>query len=146
MSRRSQKLHSHYLIIPPWWNWGQDSVKWASEWLSAAIALYDSSWDADHQPVGQTGKEVYVKMATHINVNPIVQCVVCRHNSNPGHHMDLKNPMQVFHSDCYNTRVTVEAALIYAAPTVKNNTDSTSVEHNDIVASIICRSTEFNWK
>ena len=60
--------------------------------------------------------------------------------------MDLKNPTQVFHSDCYNTRVTVEAALIHAAPTVKNNTASTSVEHNDIVAPVICRSTKFNWK
>ena len=96
--------------------------------------------------VGQTGKEVDERMATHMNGNPTVLGAVRRHNSNPGHHMDLKNPTQVFHSDCYNTRVTVEAALIHAAPTVKNNTASTSVEHNDIVAPVICRSTKFNWK
>merc|ERR1712121_420797 len=96
--------------------------------------------------VGQTGKEVDRRMATHINGNPTVLGAVRRHNSNPRHHMDLKNPTQVFHSDCYNSRVTVEAALIHAAPTVKNNTASTSVEHNDIVAPVICRSTNFNWE
>ena len=59
--------------------------------------------------------------------------------------MDLNNPTQVYHSDCLNTRETVEAALIYAAPTVKNNKASTSVSNNVLVAPTICRSTKFNW-
>ena len=59
--------------------------------------------------------------------------------------MDLRNPTQVFHSDCKNTRITVEAALIHAAPTIQNNTASASVDSNELVAPIICRSTKFNW-
>ena len=59
--------------------------------------------------------------------------------------MDLRNPTLVFHSDCKNSRVTVEAALIHAAPTIQNNTASASVDSNELVAPIICRSTKFNW-
>ena len=42
-------------------------------------------------------------------------------------------------------KLTVEAALIHSAPTVKNNTASTSVSNNELVAPIICKSTRFNW-
>ena len=69
-----------------------------------------------------------------------------RHNSLQGHLMDLNNPTQVFRSDCINTRVTVEAALIHSAPTVQGNTASASNDSNDLVAPIICRATKFNWE
>ena len=95
--------------------------------------------------VGETGKMVHERMREHEYGNTVVLGAVKRHNSNPGHHMDLRNPTQVFHSDCPNTRKTVEAALIHAAPTVKNNTASTSVTNDEVVAPIICRSTKFNW-
>ena len=36
--------------------------------------------------------------------------------------------------------------IIHATPTVKNNKGSISVEHNDIVALVIFRSTKFNWE
>ena len=95
--------------------------------------------------VGETGKMVQERMREHEYGNTEVLGAVKRHNSNPGHHMDLRNPTQVFHSDCPYTRKTVEAALIHAAPTFKNNTASTSVTNDEIVAPIICRSSRFNW-
>ena len=95
--------------------------------------------------VGQTGKQIASRMNEHVTGNQDILGAVRRHNSNQGHHMDLLNPTQVFHSDCVNTRLTVEAALIHAAPTVKNNTASTSVSNNELVAPIICKSTRFNW-
>ena len=71
---------------------------------------------------------------------------VRRHNALPGHVLDINNPTEVFLSDCYSTRVTVEAALIHAAPTsIQGNTASASVDSNNLVAPIICRSTKFNW-
>ena len=84
-------------------------------------------------------------MAEHVTANPLIFGAIRRHDSNPGHRMDLRNPTQVFHSDCKNTRITVEAALIHAAPTIQNNTASASVDSNELVAPIICRSTKFNW-
>ena len=95
--------------------------------------------------VGQTGKLVNDRMAEHVTANPMILGAIRRHDSNPGHRMDLRNPTQVFHSDCKNTRITVEAALIHAAPTIQNNTASASVDSNELVAPIICRSTRFNW-
>ena len=71
--------------------------------------------------------------------------VIRSHDSNPGHRMGLTNPTKALHSDCKNTRVTVEAVLIHAAPTIQNNTASSSVDSNELVAPIICRSTKFNW-
>ena len=43
---------------------------------------------------------------------------VFKHNALPGHLIDLLNPTEVFKSDCYYTRVTVEAALIQVASTI----------------------------
>ncbi|CAL4242810.1 unnamed protein product [Meganyctiphanes norvegica] len=60
--------------------------------------------------------------------------------------MDTMNPTVVFKSDCYYTRVTVEAALIHVAPTIPQNTATTSVQHNELVAPMICRATRFNWQ
>ena len=96
--------------------------------------------------VGETGNHIDLRMTSHVTGNLGILGAVRRHNSKPGHHMDLNNPTQVFHSDCKNTRVTVEAALIHAAPTVQNNTASASVDNNDLVAPTICRSTKFNWE
>ena len=95
--------------------------------------------------VGQTGKLVNSRMVEHVRANPQILGAIRRHDSNPGHRMDLRNPTQVFHSDCKTIRVTVEAALIHAAPTIQNNTASSSVDSNELVAPIICRSTKFNW-
>ena len=69
-----------------------------------------------------------------------------RHNVIRGHVMDLRNPTQVYHSDCYHTRVTVEAALIHMASTVQQNTASASNNSNDLVTPVICHSTRFNWE
>ena len=69
-----------------------------------------------------------------------------RHNELPGHTLDLKNPTQIFYSDCKTTRCTVEAALIHVTPTVTRNTASASIDNNDIVAPVICRATRFIWK
>ena len=69
-----------------------------------------------------------------------------RHNLLPGHTLDLENPTQVFRSDCKTTRCTVEAALIHVAPTVTRNTESASIDNNDIIAPVICRATRFIWK
>ena len=85
-------------------------------------------------------------MIEHVTANPLILGAIRRHDSNPGHRMDLRNPTQVFLSDCKTTRVTVEAALIQAAPTIQNNTASASVDSNELVAPIICRSTRFDWE
>ena len=71
--------------------------------------------------------------------------VVHRHNALPGHQMHLNNPTQVFRSDCYNTHVTVEAALLHSVPTFQGNTAFASIDSNDMVAPIICRATKLNW-
>ena len=96
--------------------------------------------------VGETGKTADIRMGSHVTGNLKVLGAVCRHDCNPGHRMDLRNPTQVFFSDCKNTRVTAEAALIHAAPTVQNNTASASVDSNDLVGPTICRSIKFNWE
>lgn len=85
-------------------------------------------------------------MREHITKNKEVLGAVKRHNSMPGHHMDLCNPTQVFNSDDKNTLLTVEAALIYVAPTVHKNTSTACVVDDAVVATVICRSTRFNWK
>ena len=96
--------------------------------------------------VGQTGRQTTDRMREHGTGYSLVQGAVTRHNnSNPGHLMDLENPTHVYHSDCLNTRQPVEAALIYAAPTVKNNTASASMSNNEVVAPTICQYTKFNW-
>ena len=69
---------------------------------------------------------------------------ITTHNKLAGHMMDLMNPTRVYNSDCYYTRVMVEAALIHAASTVPHNTASTSIASNDLVAPVICRAMKFN--
>ena len=59
--------------------------------------------------------------------------------------MDTNNPTQVYRSDCKYTRETVEAALIYSATTIQNNTASVSVMNNDLVVSFICHATKLHW-
>ena len=97
--------------------------------------------------IGQTGKQVDQRMEEHTR-DPVDGSLgaIRKHNSLQGHLMDLNNPTQVFRSDCINTRVTVEAALIHSAPTVQGNTASASNDSNDLVAPIICRATKFNWE
>ena len=63
-------------------------------------------------------------MREHFRGNQKVLGAVKRHNSIPGHHMDLNNPKFVFNSDCRNTRETVEALHIHGAPTVQENTST----------------------
>ena len=70
---------------------------------------------------------------------------IYKHNNLRGHAMDLQNPTKVFQSDCSFTRETVEAALMFIAPTIKNNTASASTNSNQMVASMICKSTKFDW-
>ena len=60
--------------------------------------------------------------------------------------MDLKNPTLIYRSDCFHTRVTVEAALIHTAPTIDGNTATACVAANELVASAICRATKLNWQ
>ena len=43
--------------------------------------------------------------------------------------MDLQNPTKVFQSDSPTTRETVEAALIFGAPTIQSNTASAGPQH-----------------
>ena len=97
--------------------------------------------------VGQTGKYVEECMEEHSR-DPYETTggAMHRHNAIPGHVMDLRNPTQVYSSDCYYTRVTVEAALIHIAPTIQHNTASASNNSNDLVAPVICRSTRFDWQ
>ena len=59
--------------------------------------------------------------------------------------MDLNNPTLVYRSDCYHTRVTVEAALIHIAPTIEGNTATACKDADNLVASAICRATKLNW-
>ena len=96
--------------------------------------------------IGQTGKRVDLRMDEHPReLTSGTLGAVRRHNTLPGHQMDLNNPTQVFRSDCYTTRVTVEAALQHSAPTVQGNIASASVDSNNLVAPIICRATKLNW-
>ena len=96
--------------------------------------------------IGQTGKHVNLRMEQHLRDpgNGTIGAVR-RHNALAGHLMDTNNPTQVYRSDCINTRVTVEAALMHAAPTVQSNTASASMDSNDLVAPIICRAAKLNW-
>ena len=97
--------------------------------------------------VGQTGRYVERRMGEHSRVPyKTTDGAVHKHNAIPGHVMDLRNPTPVYRSDCYSTRVTVEAALIHVAPTVQLNTVSASIASNDLVAPIICQSTKFDWE
>ena len=95
--------------------------------------------------VGETGKNVEERMREHELGNQQILGAVQRHNSVVGHRMDTRNPTQVFHSDSVYVRRTVEAALIHSAPTVENNTASASMDNNDVVAPVICRSTRLKW-
>ena len=97
--------------------------------------------------VGQTGKQAEDRMVQHSlePTNDSSVGAVTKHNRLDGHIMDLLNPTRVYSSDCYYTRVTVEPALIHAAPTVPHNTASASIDSNDLVAPVICRTTKFNW-
>ena len=98
--------------------------------------------------VGQTGKQVEDRMGQHSRdpTNDSTVGAITTHNKLAGHVMDLRNPTRVYNSDCYYTRVTVEAALIHATPTVPHNTASASIASNDLVAPVICRATKFNWE
>ena len=78
--------------------------------------------------------------------NETTYSAVHRHNALLGHNMDFRNPTPVFKSDCKTTRTTVEAALLHVAPTIPNNTASSSIDSNNLVAPAICRSTKLNWK
>ena len=86
-------------------------------------------------------------MAEHSNVPSSDSCngAVHSHNALRDHTMDLKNPTLVFASDCYQTRVTVEAALISVAPTIQGNSATTCVDSHELVSSAICRATKLNW-
>ena len=98
--------------------------------------------------VGQTGKQVEDRMGQHSRDPSYDSSVgaITTHNKLAGHVMDLMNPTRVYNSDCYYTRVTVEAALIHVAPTIPHNTASASIASNDLVAPVICRATRFNWE
>ena len=87
-------------------------------------------------------------MTEHSNVPSSDSCnrAVHKHNTLRGHTMDLKKPTVVYKSDCYHTRVTVEAALIYVAETVQGNTATSSVDSKELVSSTICRASKLNWQ
>ena len=51
----------------------------------------------------------------------------------------------VYRSDCYYTRVTVEAALIHLAPTIASNTATACRDADILVASAVCRASKLNW-
>ena len=97
--------------------------------------------------IGQTGRQAENRMTEHSNVPSSDSCngAVHRHNTIRGHTMDLRNPTLIYKSDCYQTRVTVEAALINVAPTVQGNTATACVDSNDLVSPAICRATKLNW-
>ena len=99
--------------------------------------------------IGQTGRQVEGRMSEHsrgpYNSN-LSEGAINRHNNLRGHAMDLQNPTKVFKSDCSFTRETVESALMFVAPSIKNNTASSSTHSNEMVASMICKSTKFDWK
>ena len=97
--------------------------------------------------IGQTGKHVSDRMEEHRRTSSNeLKGAVYKHNKIPGHFMDLKNPTKVYSSDCYQTRVTIESALIHVAPTVQSNTSTSSNNSNILVASTICRSAKLNWE
>ena len=62
------------------------------------------------------------------------------------HHLDFKKPTVVYKSDCYQTHVTVEAALICVAETVQGNTATSSVDSKELVSSAICKASKLNWQ
>ena len=97
--------------------------------------------------IGQTGRHAVNRMEEHSSVPSSDSCngAVHRHNNITGHTMDLKNPTLVYRSDCYQTRVTVEAALIKTANTIQGNTATACVDSNDLVSPAICRSKKLNW-
>ena len=98
--------------------------------------------------IGQSGRAVETRMGEHSRspVSDSTNGAVHNHNKLPGHTMDLNNPTLIYRSDCYYTRVTVEAALIHIAPTIDGNTATTSKEADTLVASAICRATKLNWQ
>ena len=101
--------------------------------------------------IGQTGKHVEDRMSEHSrapNYNSGADGAMVKHSSTHGRimSMDLENPIKVFKSDCSHTRSTVEAALIHVAPTVEGNTATSSTRSDDLVAPVICRSTNFDWQ
>ena len=98
--------------------------------------------------IGQTGRQTVDRMTEHSNVPSSDSCngAVHRHNTLRGHTMDLKNPTVVYKSDCYQTRVTVEAALICVAETVQGNTATSNVDSRELVSPAICRATKLNWQ
>ena len=99
--------------------------------------------------VGQTGRHTEDRMREHAhgpNPSSSTTGAITNHNSYLGHRMDTENPTQVFFSDCNYTRSNVEAALMYAAPTIQYNTVSASNHYEELVAPAICRSTKSNWE
>ena len=98
--------------------------------------------------IGQSGRVAETRMGEHSRspVSDSTTGAVHTHNRLPGHTMDLNNPTLVYRSDCYYTRVTVEAALIHIAPTIDGNTATTCKEADTLVASAICRATKLNWQ
>ena len=87
-------------------------------------------------------------MTEHSNVPSSDSCngAVHKHNRLRGHTMDLNNPTVVYKSDCYQTRVTVEAALICVVETVEGNAATSNVESRELVSPAICRATKLNWQ
>ena len=98
--------------------------------------------------IGQTGRQAEDRMTEHSNTPSSDSCngAVHAHNSLRGHTMDLRNPTLVYKSDCYQTRVTVEAALISVAETIPGNTATTCVESKELVSPAICRAMKLNWQ
>ena len=98
--------------------------------------------------IGQTGRDVHARMGEHSRgpQSVGVEGAITKHNRLDGHQIDLNNPTEVFKSDDYYTRVTVEAALIHSAPTIADNTATASVQNRELVEPVICRSAKFNWK
>ena len=97
--------------------------------------------------IGQTGREVETRMSEHSGVpsSDTSSGTVFKHNRTPGHTMDLNNPTVVYRSDCYYTRVTVEAALIHTAPKIEGNSATSMVDADVMVAPAICRASKLNW-
>ena len=98
--------------------------------------------------IGQSGRIAETRMGEHSRspVSDSTTGAVHTHNKLQGHTMDLNNPTLVYRSDCYYTRVTVEAALIHIAPTIDGNTATTCKDADNLVASAICRATKLNWQ
>ena len=97
--------------------------------------------------IGQSGRLAETRMSEHSRApgSDSTNGAVHRHNNIRGHTMDLNNPTLVYRSDCYHTRVTVEAALIHIAPTIEGNTATACKDADNLVASAICRATKLNW-